>query len=587
MATPEIITKPPITNELAPQTENAAVIIDPFLKVMANPDRVLASKGGELTVYAEVLRDDQVKSTFQQRRLAVVSKPFDVESGGEDAASEAAAAALKDNIDKLDWDNITEQQLFSAFYGYGVGEVMWGVDQEQGLISIEEIKIRDRSRFRFGLDKTLYLIQRDFSFAPMPDRKFWVVSTGADNGDNPYGVGLAHWLYWPVYFKRMDIKFWLIFLEKFGQPTAAGKLPAGKADDKQTRTQLLQALRAIATETAVIIPEGAEVQLIEATRSGTGDYEAMKKAMDEAISKIVLSQTMTTDNGSSRSQSKTHKEVRDEVVAADSDLVCESFNRSVVKWWFEYNMAKWPGAKQPKVRRHVEPPEDLNERAKRDQAIKSLGFEPTEEYIKETYGAGWVKAAPVVPPAGAPQFGQPDPNAANFAESALVSALKAGNRGDQIALLGAAQAFANQHQDVLGARVQQLLDYADASNDYDTFRKHLTDMLAELPPTPTVDKIERGTFFSRLMGMFRNQRDAKPQPSAQDKAISSFAEEVKRNTDRIADFLSREPAPAPVVNVTMPPQQITVNIPKAGPVEQIVTRDDKGQIKTITTQERP
>lgn len=489
MATPEIITKPPITQELAPNTENAAVIIDPFLKVMANPDRVLQSKGGELTVYAEVLRDDQVKSTFQQRRLAVVSKAFDVEAGGEDAASTAAAEALKENIAKLPWDAITDHQLYSVFYGYGVGEVMWGIDAENGLISIEDIKIRERARFRFGLDSTLYLINRDFQFIPMPERKFWVLSTGADNSDNPYGVGLAHWLYWPVYFKRMDIKFWLIFLEKFGQPTAAGKLPAGQADNRETRNKLLSALRSIATETAVIIPEGAEVELIEATRSGTADYEAMKSAMDAAIAKIVLSQTMTTDNGSSRSQSETHKGVRDEVVSADSDLVCESFNRSVGKWWFEYNMAAWPGAKQPKVVRFTQPAEDLNERAKRDQAIKALGFEPEESYILETYGPGWKKAAPVVPPAGAPQFGQPDPNQPDFAESALVSALKAGNRADQIALLGAAQAFANQYQGMIGQRVQQLLDFADGSGDYDTFRKHLVDMLAELPPAQAVDKV--------------------------------------------------------------------------------------------------
>lgn len=41
-------------------------------------------------------------------------------------------------------------------------------------------------------------------------------------------MGLAHYLYWPTFFKRNGIKFWLIFLEKFGMPTAAAKLPPGQ-----------------------------------------------------------------------------------------------------------------------------------------------------------------------------------------------------------------------------------------------------------------------------------------------------------------------------------------------------------------------
>ena len=165
----------------------------------------------------------------------------------------------------------------------------------------------------------------------------------------------------------------------------------GKENDQPTRTKVLSALRAIATETGVLLPEGAEVELLEATRSGAADYEAMKNAMDSAIAKIVLSQTMTTDDGSSRSQSETHADVRDMVVKADADLICESFNNTVVKWWFEYNQAAFPNAKPPRLYRNIEPEEDLGKRAERDQKISQLGFEPTEEYIKETYGDGWVK----------------------------------------------------------------------------------------------------------------------------------------------------------------------------------------------------
>ena len=40
--------------------------------------------------------------------------------------------------------------------------------------------------------------------------------------------------------------------------------------------------------------------VLEAARSGTSSYGEMATYMDGAISKVVLSQTMTTDNGSSK-----------------------------------------------------------------------------------------------------------------------------------------------------------------------------------------------------------------------------------------------------------------------------------------------
>lgn len=492
----------PNTQELAPARDTVALMVDPYLKIMANPDTILSAKGaGNFDVYREVHRDDQVKSTFQQRRLATVQAPWTVEPGAKDATSKAAAEALSANLAAINFDNITELMLYSIFYGYGVAEVMW--EQRDNMVAISDVLVRDRSRFRFGLNGALYIERPGFRYDELPDRKFWVMSTGADNSDNPYGLGLAHWLYWPTYFKRMDIKFWLIFLEKFGQPTPVGKLPPGMTEDQETRRKLLTALRSVATDAAVVVPDGCEINLLEAARSGAADYETLHRVMNEAISKIVLSQTMTTDNGSSKSQSETHAGVRDKVVKADADLLCASFNRQVVKWWCEYN---FPNAVPPVVRRVTEPPEDMTERANRDNLIYKLGYEPDENYIKDTYGPGWSKRqAPAVAPPGAGAFGQ-DPQATNFTESLALAALKASGRQDQQSLVESAQAFANQYEGVIGTRVQQLIDYAENSGDYETFRKHLLGMLAEGPTQQTINKIERGNFFARLLGAWRAQR---------------------------------------------------------------------------------
>jgi phage gp29-like protein len=494
--------QPLLDTELAPIPDSASSITTPYLNVMANPDTILSSKGGgDFTVYREVFRDDTVKATFQQRQLAVVSADWYVEPGGEDAASKAAADALTEDLSQVNWDEATSQMLFGVFYGYAVAEIMWGL--RDGRVVFDKIKVRDRARFRWGIDETLYLRTELGTLEPMPASKFWTLDSGADHGDNPYGLGLGHWLYWPVYFKRSDIKFWLIFLEKFGMPTATGTLPLGQSQDPEARKKLLAALRAISTETAVVIPEGAEVALLEAARTGAASYEDMKTAMDAAIAKIVLSQVMTTEAVGGQYKADIQGGVRDHVVKADADLVCESFNRGPVWWWTQYN---FPGAKPPRVYRKTDPEEDLGERATRDKAISELGYEPTEQYIKETYGDGWVKKKEPVIPASAPGFQMPDPNSPEFAELAMISALKAGHRADQTAIVDAAHQFASQYESILGKRVEQLVEYAEASGDYETFRAHLIEMLAEAPGREMVQPVERGSVFSRLMGAFRAQR---------------------------------------------------------------------------------
>ena len=223
--------------------------------------------------------------------------------------------------------------------------------------------------------------------------------------------------------------------------------------------------------------------------------------MNAAISKIVLSQTMTTDDGSSRSQAEVHKDVRDEVVEADSDLLCGTFNRSVARWWRDLN---YPGAAVPRVWRKTEPDEDINERADRDTKIHALGYDPTEDYIKETYGEGWVKRA--APEPGT--FGLPTENLpAEFAEAiSEIARAKINHRSNQASIVDAAARLASQYEDVIGPRLQELIAYAEESGDLLTFRDKLNDLVAELPRKEAVEKLQRASIVSRLMGALSQQR---------------------------------------------------------------------------------
>jgi phage gp29-like protein len=382
---------------------------------LANDDPLLTVHGGgDLALWKDILDDERCFSCFQQRQLAVVSRPWEVEAGGSDRKSKKAADFLRHTINQVGWDRVCRLMLYSVWYGYGVAEAVYRIEPEgdwSGLIGLERIDVPDRGWFGFGRDGELRIIDplgvRD---EQVPDRKFWTIATGGDHDFVPYGVGLAHWLFWPVFFKRQGLPFWLKFLERFGSPTVKGDVSAGQLDTEAGRNKVLQVLNDITGNGAVAVPDWMKVDLLDAARSGPGGYELLLDRMDAAITRVILSQTMTTDDGSSRSQAEVHMDVREEITRSDSDLLHESFNRSIAVWLTDFN---FPGAKPPRVYRIMDDPDDLDTLAKRDLSLKELGWERDETSFREVYGEGYVKREVVKPPPG-----QVDPNSGEPAQFA-------------------------------------------------------------------------------------------------------------------------------------------------------------------------
>ena len=179
-------------------------------------DRVLRYQGAAAyEVYELLLQDDRVYATLAQRRAAVVAHDTEVVPGGTMRRDKMAADFITETLEHVRWDTVTERMLYGVFYGYSVAEAIWKRDGRY--VALDRLKVRNRRRFVFDADFNLRLLTTDNPNGEvLPDHKFWTFSTGADHDDEPYGRGLAHWLYWPVWFKKNQVKFWLVFLEKFG-----------------------------------------------------------------------------------------------------------------------------------------------------------------------------------------------------------------------------------------------------------------------------------------------------------------------------------------------------------------------------------
>lgn len=489
-------TKKPTTTELS-KADHGRMLANALIQVMIdNPDNVLRTKGGgQFDVYKELLRDDQVRSVFQQRRTAVTQSEIDIIPGGSSAQDNAAVEYVKELIDTVGFDQITDKMLYAFHYGYSVAELM--PEMRDGLWHLKSIKVRDRGRFRFGVNDELFLLKGSQKLT-MPRNRFWVFSVGQEHDDNPYGEGLAHALYWPVFFKRNCIKFWLIHLEKFGMPTAVAKLSQAAIKDPEQKSMALDVLDAVQADSGVVIPEDFVVELLEASRTGTADYKSLEDAMNRAISKIILSQTMTTDDGSSYSQAKVHGGVKADIIKSDADLLCDSFNRQVIAPLIELN---FEGANPPKIWRKTEEKEDLNALAERDSKIYQMGYEPTEDYIKATYGDGWRKRDMSL---NVPFGNQVQPMGAEFAEVSPLTEKRIQHRRDQRDLVDAGEYLASDADSAIGPLVRKVIEFAQKCGDEQEFNKRL-DELAELEPDEKViDRIRNANIMARMRGYTKN-----------------------------------------------------------------------------------
>ncbi|PPD49496.1 MAG: portal protein [Methylobacter sp.] len=350
------------------------------------PDNALLA--ADIMAHEDIARDDQVKTCRNHRELALIAKEWEVLPGDSSRQAKKAAARLDSLLKRLEWDSKTQKMLSAVLYGYAVSECLWATDGRE--ITLSDIKVKNRNRFGFLPSGELRMRTHGnlLDGEALPPGKFWAFSCGADHDDYPQGFGLANFLYWPVFFKKNGFKFWLQFLEKFGQPTAVGKYQAGVSDKEKTR--LLQALGAIQSSTAITMPEGMQIELLEATRKGGADYATLYDAMNASISKIYLGHTGSTDATPGRLGGENNsKKVRDDLIKADADLICGSFNRTVARWLTFYNDGN--NVAPPRVWRKTEQPADLKKQAEKDKTLFDMGFKPTLKYIHDHYGPGYEK----------------------------------------------------------------------------------------------------------------------------------------------------------------------------------------------------
>lgn len=277
-------------------------------------------RGPLYDIYSDIDADLHLTGCVGQRKGFVTKKSFKlVDAKGQendDATRLFETRWFKDLIDYI---------LDSRFWGHSLIQ-LGDVVTVDGIMRYQNVELIPRKHVipEYGViireQGDEWKHGYDYRNTPLSD---WVIEAG-----KPKDLGLFLKAAHQAIPKKNMLAFWDQFGEIFGMPIRIAK---STTRDPKDRNQIENMLSSMGAAAWGLFPEGTEIDIKETTRGDA--FNVYDKRIDRAnseISKGLLNQTMTIDNGSSLSQSEVHLEVFENVIDSDADLVKDIVNDQLI-----------------------------------------------------------------------------------------------------------------------------------------------------------------------------------------------------------------------------------------------------------------
>lgn len=361
---------------------------------------VSGRSGGGYALFEEMEdKDPHLYSVLQTRRNGVLARGRTVAPASTSPADLDVARWLDRSLQAIPrFDSALLHLLDSISRGMAVLEVVWGYDEEGRVVPVE-LKPRHAGRFNLGPRGELFLDDpawaRSGGYAlegergelgrRLPERKFVLMRFDASD-ERPYGRGLCERVFWFWWFKKVNLKFWVMYNEKFGAPTVIARHDPGLSPVERDR--LLDVIASLQADSGITLPEGVSIDLLESSRSGSAEtYRDLAAWCNEEISRAVLGQTLTTSEGSrsgSFAMAKVHEAVRFDYVRSDAGLLMDTVNSQLVRWMIDFNYGeKFPAPLwQIDVRPEFDPETEINV----DRQLIRMGVPLSTRHFYSKYG---------------------------------------------------------------------------------------------------------------------------------------------------------------------------------------------------------
>jgi len=316
-----------------------------------NPDDVFQKKNS-FQIYDEMLKDYQIKSLMDLRKKLILGSDWTIE-GPKDEEGEPLEefSEITEFVDHTLRDGLTGSlkdylyEILSAMdYGFSVQEIIY--IERDGKIVIDKFKQMPPDSIEFNIDdfgnlKPDGLRQFISKGTQVLNPKKFIILTWNPKNSNMYGTSDLRACHTPWFIKDKVMRYWPMFLEKFGSPFLLAKYDADVIDTNETE-DIQNILNSFQQSNSAVMPSDVELEIVEISKQGGEGYEQAITRFDQQIAAALLVPNLLnfsqTIEGGSFALGKSQLEILITIIGSNRLLLEENVvNEQIIKPLVKFN----------------------------------------------------------------------------------------------------------------------------------------------------------------------------------------------------------------------------------------------------------
>jgi hypothetical protein len=314
-------------------------------------------------VYDDIMLDGHLTAVTEDRTLRTINEDFIFSIDG--IKDDKLTALIEDQ----EWfDYVLEEAHKTTYRGEAY---LWVKEFEKG--KIKEVELVDRGLLVPGQKILLYDINgtKGLDVSEVDDILLYAKFYS--------NIGILEKAAVYTILKRHSWGSWDEFEELFGVPIRIAKV-ASQSDT--VKNEVAGWLEEMGSAAYGVFPIGTEVEIKENSKTDSFNVFYQKiQALDKELSKLILHQTMTTENGASKAQGTVHENTLEQVIKSDKKKMLSFLNKRLVPAMRNLGYSIPDNAKIT-----IEKTKDPENQIKIDSQLMSNGYVLKQQYVEETYG---------------------------------------------------------------------------------------------------------------------------------------------------------------------------------------------------------
>jgi hypothetical protein len=319
-------------------------------------------------LYKDTMLDNHLQGAIENRILRVLNKEFMIKSPEGDIDAE------RSRFVQMRWfRHLVRRAMESKFFGYSmllVSEFSQGAIRKLVDIPRENI-LPERGLL---VKESMNPSSESIRFREFPN--FFIYIQLLDDA-----IGILERIAPLTIYKRHSWAAWDEFEQIFGVPI---RIARTMINTKKHKDELQDWLRFMGSANYAILDKQTDIEIKENQKSDSYNVFLQKiYAINKEISKSVVGQTMTMDDGSSQSQASVHLKIYDEVTKADimdiQDWATDNFFPVMRNYGYDIPEGYYLELSEKPV---IEPKDKIEI----DRALLQAGYNIDPNYIREFYG---------------------------------------------------------------------------------------------------------------------------------------------------------------------------------------------------------